>query len=137
MSVEPRIIAGVPTYVVTPPEPVPAENGKRVLINLHGGAYIVNGGRNTVLVHLLRVPVIAVDYRMPPDHPFPAALDDALAVYREVVGSHDPATVGVYGTSAGGGLAAATMLKARTFQPAVAGCGRPRRAVVGPERDGR
>jgi acetyl esterase/lipase len=50
---------------------------------------------------------------MPPDHPFPAALDDAVAVYRELLKEHAPANIGFVGLSAGGGLAAATVLRVR------------------------
>jgi Esterase/lipase len=118
VRIEPRTIGGVPAFEVTPAGPIAGENRDRVLINLHGGAYIVNGGGNAVLeaipvAHLLRIRVIAVDYRMPPDHPFPAALEDAVAVYRAVVERHDPRHIGVYGTSAGGGLTAALLLRLR------------------------
>jgi acetyl esterase/lipase len=106
---------------VRPEGPIAPENRNRVLINLHGGAYIVNGGPDAVLeaipvAHLLGIRVIAVDYRMPPVNPFPAALDDAVGVYRAVIEKADPATVGVYGTSAGGGLTAALLIKLRAMQ---------------------
>lgn len=56
---------------------------------------------------------ISVDYRMPPDFPFPAALDDAVAVYRELLRSIEPKSLGVYGTSAGGSLTLTTLLRAK------------------------
>ncbi len=128
-SVEKRVIDGVDVFGVCPDGPIAEAHRDLRLINLHGGGYIVNGGPNAVLeaipiAHLLGVEVIAVDYRMPPEHPFPAALDDALAVYRAVIAHSDPSRVGVYGTSAGGGLAAALMLKLRAMDlppPAVLG----------------
>ena len=121
VRIEQRAIGGVQTFEVTPEGPIAPENRNRVLINLHGGAYIVNGGPDAVLeaipvAHLLGIRVIAVDYRMPPVDPFPAALDDAVAVYGAVIEKADPATVGVYGTSAGGGLTAALLLKLRAMQ---------------------
>jgi acetyl esterase/lipase len=121
VRIEQRVIGGVQTFEVTPEGPIAPENRSRVLINLHGGAYIVNGGQDAVLeaipvAHLLGIRVIAVDYRMPPADPFPAALDDAVAVYRSVIETADPRTVGVYGTSAGGGLTAALLLKLRAIQ---------------------
>lgn len=129
VKVEPVTVGGVPSFRITPETGIPPENRNRVLINLHGGAYIVNAGRNAILeaipvAHLLQTKVIAPDYRMPPDYPFPAALDDALAVYRAVLRSHEPRTVGVYGTSAGGGLVAAMLIQALHEglpAPAVAG----------------
>jgi acetyl esterase/lipase len=57
--------------------------------------------------------VWAVDYRMPPDHPFPAGLDDCLAAYRALLAERSPARVIVGGASAGGNLAAAMLLRAR------------------------
>lgn len=55
--------------------------------------------------------VISVDYRMPPDHPFPAAMDDAVAAWSALIETQDPARIGVFGTSAGGGLLLAMTLK--------------------------
>lgn len=55
----------------------------------------------------------AVDYRMPPDHPYPAPLDDCVAVYRALLRDHRPEDVVVGGASAGGNLAAALILRAR------------------------
>ena len=57
--------------------------------------------------------VWAVDYRMPPDHPFPAALDDCLAAYRALLGERSPERIVIGGASAGGNLAAALILRAR------------------------
>ena len=118
VTIERREIAGVPVAVVTPQSRLAKANNRRIILNIHGGAYIVNGGRNAVLeaipiASLLRTPVVAVDYRMPPDHPFPAALDDTFAVYRALIRGQDRRRVGVYGTSAGGGLTTAMLLRAR------------------------
>ena len=55
----------------------------------------------------------AVDYRMPPDHPYPAGLDDCLTVYRALLEDHRPADIVVRGGSAGANLAAALILRAR------------------------
>jgi acetyl esterase/lipase len=57
--------------------------------------------------------VRSVDYRMPPDHPFPASLDDCLAAYRALLRDHRPESIVVGGASAGGNLAAAVILRAR------------------------
>jgi acetyl esterase/lipase len=58
--------------------------------------------------------VVSVDYRMPPDHPFPAALDDAVAVWRALLAEHDPGRMAVFGSSAGGGLTLALMLRLKS-----------------------
>lgn len=117
VDIRAETIAGVPVRIVTPRAPIPAGNRERLLVNLHGGGYIVNAGDNAVLeaiplAHLMRIAVVAVDYRMPPDHPFPAALDDAGAVLRAVLATRRSSQVGLYGTSAGGALAAATVAAA-------------------------
>lgn len=78
-------IAGVSVREITPGTLDPAKAG-RLLINLHGGGYVLNGGDastgEAVLgAHYSGMKAIAVDYRMAPGHPFPAALDDAVAVW--------------------------------------------------------
>ena len=60
-----------------------------------------------------RIKVISVDYRMPPDFPYPAAMDDAMAVYREVVKTTAPKKIGIFGTSTGGGMTLAMVLRAK------------------------
>ena len=57
--------------------------------------------------------VISVDYRMPPDFPFPAALDDAFAVYRDLLKTTKPENIGIFRASAGGSLTLTTLLRAK------------------------
>ncbi len=118
-------IAGVPVFAVTPPAVRP-ENAGRVLVNTHGGGYVFNPGRACLLEAVViaarcGIRVLAVDYRMPPDHPFPAALDDAFAVWQAVVAGQPAGTVGLCGGSSGGGLALATVLRARQAGVALPG----------------
>ena len=97
---------------------VPKIHAARAVLYIHGGAYLVGGG---IIAAHMALPVAAkasckvysIDYRMPPNHPFPAALDDALDAYRFVLERFKPQNVAVYGGSAGAGLAAALILKAR------------------------
>jgi acetyl esterase/lipase len=63
-----------------------------------------------LLADACKTRVLSIDYRMPPDHPFPAAPDDVLAVWKAVLKDHDPGKVVMGGTSAGGGLIMTTML---------------------------
>lgn len=115
LTVTPVMIAGVRCYRIVPSD-VPPENEGRTLVHVHGGAYVFFGGdaatgEAAMIAHATRTEVISVDYRMPPDHPFPAALDDSLAVWREVIKGRDPARSALFGSSAGGGLAMATVLR--------------------------
>ncbi len=116
-AVETRPIAGVTCYVSTPPSlDAPARN--RVYLYLHGGALVFGGGsyakaHGAVTADHIGLTTVSVDYRMPPEHPFPAAPEDCVAVYRELLKTYDPAHIVVGGSSAGGNLAAATTLMIR------------------------
>lgn len=97
------VIAGVPVKTVTPLR-MPAQNRTRVLINLHGGGFIGDGGswqESIPMGYFTQTKVIAVLYRLAPQHPFPAAVDDVVAVYRELLKTYKPQDVAMYGTSAG------------------------------------
>ena len=93
-------------------------SSRRVLFQVHGGALIAGGGdlcRIMASRAALRMEAIvyAPDYRLPPQFPFPAALDDCVAAYRHVLGLHEPGQIVVQGSSAGGNLAAALTLRAK------------------------
>jgi epsilon-lactone hydrolase len=93
--------------------------GDRVIMYLHGGAYQL--GSPATLRHLVallgaaaQARAFSVDYRLAPEHPFPAAVDDAVAAYRWLLAAgHDPASVAIAGDSAGGGLTLATLVALR------------------------
>ncbi|HEY0815670.1 MAG TPA: alpha/beta hydrolase [Pseudonocardia sp.] len=100
-----------------------------VLLYLHGGGYVVGSARTgaRLAVELARragVRAVSLDYRLAPEHPFPAAVEDGLAAYRELLDTGlRPGEIVVAGDSAGGALAVATMLAARDSglpQPAAA-----------------
>lgn len=117
VEVERSRIAGVPVFVITPQQVAPV-NRDRLLMHLHGGGYVlypgeVGAGEAMLMASHGGFRCVSVDYRMPPDHPFPAALDDAIAVWRALVAEHDPRRMGIFGSSAGGGLTLATLLRAR------------------------
>jgi acetyl esterase/lipase len=107
---------GAPVYVVTPSAAPPGERG--VFLDIHGGAFIVGGGEScraeaVVLAGAVQAQVWSVDYRAPPDHPYPASLDDCLAAYRRLLEVRRPEEIVVGGASAGANLAAALVLRAR------------------------
>ncbi|MCC6710642.1 MAG: alpha/beta hydrolase [Gammaproteobacteria bacterium] len=109
-------ISGVPIVRARPATCLFGEG--KVLLEIHGGALIYMGGelvRSAAKLLVMRTgsELISIDYRMPPDHPFPAALDDCLAVYIELLREIGAENLIVYGTSAGGNLAAALLLRAR------------------------
>lgn len=111
VAVAEDVIGGVIVDVVTPREGIPPKNADKVLINVHGGGF-VTGARTASLVEsvplaaLMKIKVVSVDYRMAPEHQFPAASEDVATVYRELLNSYDPERIGLYGCSAGGLLAA-------------------------------
>lgn len=104
-------MGGVVVDVVVPADGVAPENQDRVLINLHGGGFLT-GARSAALVEsvplaaLMRIKVVSIDYRMAPEHRFPAASEDVAAVYRELLKVYSPSRIGLYGCSAGGMLTA-------------------------------
>jgi epsilon-lactone hydrolase len=117
VGVEAARIAGVGVFVVTPEE-MPSANRDRLLVHLHGGGYVLypgeaGAGEAMLMAGHGRFKVVSVDYRMPPDFPFPAALDDATAVWRALLADRDPRRMAVFGSSAGGGLTLAMVLRAR------------------------
>jgi acetyl esterase/lipase len=86
--------------------------------DVHGGGFVSGGGEMCRVLAQLRameqgVEVWAVDYRLAPAHPYPAALDDCMAAYRHVLDLRAPEKLVVAGASAGGNLAAAMLLRAR------------------------
>lgn len=112
---EPARVGGVPGLWAHP-ERLDAD---RVLLYLHGGGYAVGSANayRSLASHLAAASdarVLTIDYRLAPEHPFPAAVDDALAAYRGLLDSGiDPAHLAVAGDSAGGGLSMALLLAIR------------------------
>ncbi len=110
-----QTIAGIPVRIVTPMQ-TPEANRNRVLINVHGGGFNSDSGSLTESIpvaNLTHTKVIAVLYRLAPEHPFPAAVDDTVAVYKEVLKTTKPENIGLYGTSAGAILTAEVAVKLR------------------------
>ena len=115
VSIAPTTLGGVNAFVLTPAHIPPAHLGQ-VVFHIHGGGYVFGGGESgtgeaAIMAAHGGYKVIAIDYRMPPDHPYPAALDDLVAAWRALTAMTDPHRVAVEGTSTGGGLALALMLR--------------------------
>ncbi len=107
---------GVKVYVVMP-EGVPADD-PAVFIDYHGGSMIWGGGESCKLMGKITAATVgakvwSVDYRLPPDHPYPAPLDDCVSAYRALLRETAPEDIIIGGASAGGNFAAATILRAR------------------------
>ncbi|MDP9841600.1 alpha/beta hydrolase [Streptosporangium lutulentum] len=112
ITLTPRTLGGVPALDVQ----VEGADGDAVIFYLHGGGYVVGSARTGAglaapLARRTGLPAVSLDYRLAPENPFPAAIDDALAAYRELLGTGR--RIVIAGESAGGGLALATMLAAR------------------------
>jgi monoterpene epsilon-lactone hydrolase len=119
LTLECTTVAGMPADVHTPIDWAP---GDPTILYLHGGAYVTcSPGTHRELVSRIAFAsgarCIVPDYRLAPTHPFPAAVDDAMAAYRAILDQGvDPRSIFVAGDSAGGGLSVATMLALRDAQ---------------------
>lgn len=102
------VIDGIEVHRVTPPS---GDDGAALLLNLHGGAFMWGAGAGAVLEAVpvaatSRLPVLAVEYRLAPEHRFPAAVDDVVAVLRHLRRTEPDRRIGIYGCSAGAILTA-------------------------------
>ena len=114
VNINPCAVGGVCAEIFDPVEGISHENRRRVLINLHGGGFVV-GSRITGRIESIpiasigKIKVISMDYRQGPEHKFPAASEDVATVYREILEQYEPNNIGIYGCSAGGLLTAQAM----------------------------
>ncbi len=107
-------IGGVPVLIYEPRSGVTKANARRILINVHGGGFVACflecGGMESIpLAALTGIRVVSVDYRLAPAAHYPAATQDVVAVYREILKSVPATRVGLYGCSAGGLITAQTL----------------------------
>ena len=117
VKLEPQVMDGVKVNVATPETIAPA-NQDKVLIHVHGGCYVLFPGQSGATEAIMMAgfghyKVIAVDYRMPPEAYFPAALDDAITVYKAVLKTIPAKNIAFFGTSAGGALTLEMVLRAK------------------------
>jgi epsilon-lactone hydrolase len=108
------LIGGIPAIVATPT----AVSTHRHVLYLHGGAYVVGSPRSHIamaarLAKRAAATATVIEYRLAPEHTYPAAIDDCVAAYRALIADVDPAMVTIAGDSAGGGAALATLCTLR------------------------
>jgi acetyl esterase/lipase len=126
VEIEQTTVAGVKAKIVTPKRAAPQKRD-RVLICLHGGGFTADSGsvfESTSIAALTGTRVIAVEYRLAPQYPFPAAVDDTVAVYKDALKTYASKKIGMYGTSAGAVLTAQAAVESRRL-------GLPLPAVLG------
>src|SRR6266540_609794 len=115
VTVTAAALGGVPTAEIT----VDGIEPRHVVLYFHGGVYVIGdafqaAGLASQVGRRIGAKVISVDYRLAPEHPYPAAVDDALAAYEALLrGGTAPSDIAFAGESAGGGLAIATLVNAR------------------------
>jgi epsilon-lactone hydrolase len=117
VTMQPAVIGGVKAFILAP-KVIPAANRNRLLVHVHGGGYVYNPGEaGTGEAALMAAyggfKVISFDYRMPPDAPYPAAMDDAMAVWKAALKMQRPRNMAIFGTSTGGGMTLAMILRAK------------------------
>jgi len=108
------LVGGVAAIVATPTAAPP----ERHVLYFHGGGYVLGSPTSHIalaarLAKRAAASITVIDYRLAPEHPFPAAIDDCLAAYRALLAQHDPASLTLAGDSAGGNAVLATMIAAR------------------------
>ena len=117
VDVQSAVIGGVKAYIVTP-KSMPEANKNRLLVHVHGGGYVFAPGEAALPEALMIAgfggfKVICVDYRMPPAFPYPAAMDDAMAVWKAALTMADPKNMAILGTSTGGAMTLAMVHRAK------------------------
>lgn len=108
VNIQETTTGGIRTDIITPLE-TPEANRELVLINLHGGGFNSDSGsliEGVPISNLAKIKVVSVYYRLAPEDPFPAAVADVVAVYKELLKTYKPQNIGIFGTSAGAILTA-------------------------------
>ncbi|KQS54772.1 esterase [Geodermatophilus sp. Leaf369] len=110
-------IGSAHVYVLQP-DGLPEGDTGPLMLNVHGGGLVYGGGRACALTGAVQALSLgmttwSLDYRMAPQHPYPAGLDDAMAAYRAMLEVRDPADLFISGGSAGANIAAALLVRAK------------------------
>jgi acetyl esterase/lipase len=112
-SIEDTKINGITTMWITPPE---LSHDDKVMVFIHGGGYVVNSRKSQLALQAavaskLGVKVISIEYPLAPEHPYPAATNAIVDAYKGLLDQYGASNIGLFGTSAGGGLVLATLLR--------------------------
>jgi len=112
-AIEDRVINGITTQWTTPKD---LKHKDKVMIFIHGGGMVVNTRKTQMplqvgVANSLGVKVVSIEYPLAPEHPYPAAVHDIVKAYQGIIAEYGAENVGLFGTSAGGGLTAATLLR--------------------------
>jgi acetyl esterase/lipase len=107
-TITPDVIDGVGVFHVVPAK-IDTQHQEHLFVYVHGGGFILNAGEAgtmeaIVIAHRLGIRAVSIDYRMAPDDPLPAPLDDVSTVYRELVGENSATSIALGGSSGGGNL---------------------------------
>lgn len=145
-------LGGVAVDIVSPGAGIHPRNADRVLINVHGGAFMWGSGSGALVEAIpiaatAGIKVVTVDYRLTPEHRYPAASEDVTAVYRALLKQYRPENIGIYGCSAGGVITAQSVAWIRkqglprpgaigTFCGTAAGFGGDSAYLAGPIAEG-
>ena len=125
VKIEKKRVEGVDLYMLKPSHYDPALRNK-LFVYLHGGAYLFGGGlsglKEAILIaKRVGIEVVAPDYRMPPQYPYPAALEDVVKLYKKLLQAHSSRSIVLGGSSAGGGLALAVVHRLKAEGAALPG----------------
>ena len=116
VTVKDSTVAGVPVREVVP---TTIKHKDHVLICLHGGGFNADSGsysESIPVAGLTGMRVVSVLYRLAPEHPFPAGVDDVIAVYKELLKTYKPNRIGIFGSSAGAGLTLQAAVRMKQLQ---------------------
>ena len=117
VTLEPTTVGDIKAFILTPKK-LPEAHKNQLIVSIHGGGFVFGHGEAgtqeaMLLAAIGRYKVISLDYQMPPEAPFPVGLDDIAAAWRALVETTDPRSIAVEGTSSGGNLTLALMLRAK------------------------
>ena len=115
-SFEDETINGVTVMWVTPPE---LEHEEKLMVFIHGGGYVLNTRKTQLALQAsvasrLGVRVASVEYPLAPENPYPAALNAVVDAYQGLLDRYNPSNIGMFGSSAGGGITLAALLRLKS-----------------------